>query len=238
MKIRKDIALNLKLVFSSGQVKKLIKKFRSIIAIPPEGFHTHEEYENWKEHEKLVGDKGKEYTQNIELYKSELKHILGPLNLKNASIISITALLFSQPNFKRWKFLAKSFYFDLIVLKQRKELDEGIYIKINPFTNLTDTRHFISVNSEEIKKHQDYFLRKMDSKKFLLENDPMVSKHYDIYCMSLLTNQQLIDCWELDDQPYEYKEQLISRALRNEGYKITTDNIKKIIYRMNKNLEN
>jgi uncharacterized protein YneF (UPF0154 family) len=208
----------------------ITKKYKRLLKIPLKGFEHGDDRKNWIE--------GGDYlNNNIYLeYKNEVTKLFGSFNFKPSEGIFLKFLLSTTDNYKNFE--ARKWFYDfslIFVRKDRINMTKGIYIKISPVANLTDIRKFISLNSKLISRRQSFFKDKIDSShslKYSLESSDAIGKRdYMIYAMSGLTRQQIMDCWDLDKN-YPYKEQLISRAMIKEGFKVSNENVKKIISRM------
>ncbi len=232
----KTLSGNLKLIFSIKPVVRLIQRYRDTLGIPFQGFSDVESYQIWKEKNNVNWYYSEDSGKKLQLYIDDLFKLLRPFNLNKINKIAKEALLFSEPDFKQAEIHLDSFYFDTLFLRSEKPLEEGLYIKISPLAKLTDIRKYISKNSKKLRKLQSFFIQKRDLRYFTHTDNFIDKRNFTIYAMSLLSPQQLIDVWSLNDK-YEYKNQLIQRALKAESYRVSIENIKKICYRMKKIIE-
>ncbi|MDO8569475.1 MAG: hypothetical protein Q7R89_01695, partial [bacterium] len=135
-----------------------------------------------------------------------------------------------------YKWTAKGFKTKTIINKKGQHIfPKGIYIKVSPFASLSDIRTFITSQHFVIRDAQSHFKNQIPYKYSLHSRNDIGRRDYMIYLMSYLSPEHLIDSWNLNSV-YAYKDELISRAMLKEGFKVSTNNIKKIIHEMKKRL--
>ncbi len=227
-------------VILDGRISKLAIGFREELGMPIDGFDSLDEYNIW--HKKFVN---KEFSKNIDLvfqrFVQKSKEIIPYEGLIGETIFQM--LIFEFLILNEIKDL-ESFGgsgMSIVTIKDSKqynsklkvytgEIEDGVYIKIKPFSTIERILKYIENNRSLIRAYlKDY----VESENLKKPKKIKASSHFKRDKRIILLNQySKKDLEKVFEIKGDYKEMVIRALMNKNGYqRVTSDIVKAVIRR-------
>ncbi len=221
-----------------GRVDALAIKWREKVGIPSNGFDTYDDYEIW--HKEIIQkNKEKQRISETQKFVDEAVNLIpysGTLSETHFRGLMIDFFYlgdvdvqeFEKLEFSGMKVLfAKDGKFHFSV---SKKLEDGVYIKINPFLKISKIKEYIEREKVLIRSAQDlYFQAFKISKPKKIKLPTHFNRDRIILMLDGYSNKELKDKYGVSKA---YKHMTISGIMNNLGAKeVTPEIVKSIIQR-------
>jgi hypothetical protein len=214
-----------------GRVFDLVKEPRRILGIPEDGFKLTDEYDLWrsKMNEKKI-------VSVVYEFIDECKKIIPYEQILTDHHFAEMLIDFFYYNnvddelFKKWEssgFKVKIIKDSRVLFSNEKELESGVYLKINPFSPTSHIIKYVKKEKKLIESAQDFFLGSSQIKKRKKVNfNPNYSRDRMIVKLDSYTKKEIKELFGVDK---EYKESSISFIMKELGLKNISSDIVKAV---------
>lgn len=214
-----------------GRVFDLVKEPRIILGIPEDGFKLTDEYDLWrsKMNEKKI-------VSVVYKFIDECKKIIPYEQILTDHHFAEMLIDFFYYNnvdeelFKKWEFSGfkvKIIKDNRVLFSGKKEIESGVYLKINPFSPVSQIIKYVGKEKELIESAQDFFLGSSQLKKrSRLNINPNYSRDRMILMLDKYSKKEIKEHFGVDKA---YKESAISFIVKEIGVKNISDDIVKTV---------
>lgn len=230
-------------ILLDGRVIVLARQFRKEIGMPMRGFSTDDEWNVWKE--QMIKKNGSDNPRidNFNEFEREVRKIhahvgvLSDSGFRGLLIIYFYFNAILPEEFDELKFSE----FDIVIVKDgepifsyKKEMVDGVYVKIGPKTSTTQLKSYLRSKGAFIKAAQNLYREMI---KTPLAKAPKLHPNFErdnlIAAYSLASKKMLEERVGFGNT----KEELIARLMREMGYNkgiMTSSVVKTVIQRRRK----
>lgn len=219
------------IIRNNKSYKGIISGYRQKFKIPSKGFKKVSELVKWRS----TFDK-KEYWKIREEFFDKIYKKFEVLNIERIQKIVLYSLYYSVvDDMSLERPYGLDFYF--LIIKKKKAVPPGFYIKINPLAPRSEIRSFVNETTSTIEEHQLMFRRMLSLNEKVKVKLPPKNTERDktIYTLSLMSNKELAHLSENAGES-GYKDIMIANILPDFGYKnrLSPENVRTIIARERK----
>lgn len=221
-----------------GRVDALAVKWREKVGVPRNGFDTHDEYEIWHK-EILEKNKEKERISETQKFVDEAVDLIpysGTLSKIDFRCLMIDFFYLGGVDveeFEKLEFSGMQVLFakdGKFHFSASKKLEDGVYIKINPFLKVSKIKEYIEREKALIRSAQDLYFQALKINK---PKKIKIPTHFNrdriILMLDGYSNKELKDKYGVSKA---YKHMTISSVMNNLGAKeVTPEIVKSIIQR-------
>lgn len=212
-----------------GRIYSLVKESRISLGVPENGFNSSEEYDKW-----LSEVDEKKRISIVYGFIDECKKIIPYeqiLTDVHFSSLLIDFFYYTEVDddlFKGFEFSGmriKILKEGKVILSASNVIEDGVYIKINPYLEVSQIKNFIDTHKELVKESQDLFLASLGlGKRKRINFNPNYSRDRMILAFDEYKKSEIDKSF---DVKAEYKDIAISKLMSEMGVKNITPSVVK-----------
>ena len=214
----------------SDKFLPIILKYRKEFGIPEDGFNGDQSYVSWIS-SNLDGTKDSHKWDIADFY-NEMTELIDKKHKEHWKLLVGVECSYLLQKEKYWASFDESLnmlniseirFFVLTDQTEKEKLEDGFYIKIGPYTGVTEFKEFITDSALDIRECQQELIQKLGLPMTIPRIRPATKAERDkeVFKLSRLTKQQLV---ELGAPSLRYKTAQIASFLN-----LTEENVKRIV---------
>jgi len=223
-----------------GRIYRLAKKFREKIEIPNDGFDSSNKFETWHKQIKIKG-KELERITNTNQFIEKSKQLFpyqGIMREVHFRLLMLSFLYYNEvdsEDLNKWRYSemgveiiknGKEFFAPF------KEITDGVYIKIGPFSTIDNINKYIDHNRDLIRSALNLYIKSEKIKKPKgIKGSPKFERNSLIIGLNKYSKKEIEKYFQVKA---DYKYMAIVSLMKEAGYAGVTDEIVRAVIQRRK----